>query len=134
MDFYFWVDKLWLIVLIALAIISLELLVRANNIELSKKIVFWPCMLCASLSAIILFGHISEIYVAYYSGAKYEWEAFKLRMTGPYWYFYVLIMLSVFAPMLLFFSYFRKSASTIFILALLALSFYLWDNYYLIFG
>jgi len=51
-----------------------------------------------------------ELFVAYYSGGKYEMEAFKLRITGPYWWAYVAMMFcNVIAPQAFWFKSCREN-------------------------
>ena len=62
-----------------------------------------------------------ELFVAYYSGAKYEMEAFKLRVIGPYWYVYLITLLCSIAPILLFFQKFRNSLKSVIVISLMGM-------------
>ena len=129
MDFYFWVGRLSSYFFPALAILCLVLLAAQTEKEQSKKIVLWPSIVCAILALIIFHVYAMELYVAYSSRAKYEMEAFKLRITGPYWFAYVAILISTFTPILLFFGYFRKSLWTIFVIALIGSGAFFWERF-----
>ena len=57
------------------------------------------CKIILATGTIVGYAYLMELFVAYYSGGKYEMEAFKLRITGPYWWAYVVMMFcNVVAP------------------------------------
>ena len=95
------------IILIALCIF---LLVKDVTQEKCKRMLFYPCLIFAILCGILIYVYLSEIFVAYYSGGKYEMEAFKLRITGPYAWVYILFLTSIALPISLFVPSIRKSA------------------------
>ena len=48
-----------------------------------------PSLIVSSGAIILLYFSFMEIFIAYYSGAKFELMAFELRWTGPYsWILY----------------------------------------------
>lgn len=82
----------------------LSILHLAACIVMSGASVFWivrgthstgfhrflfPYLIVAGICGILLtLSPLLEIWVAYYSGAIYEIEAFKFRFAGPYWWIY----------------------------------------------
>ncbi len=51
-----------------------------------------------------------ELFVAFYSGAKYEIAAFTYRISGPYWWAYVCMMsCNVLSPQLFWFKWCREN-------------------------
>ena len=59
---------------------------------------------------IVGYAYLMELFVAYYSGAKYEMDAFKFRITGPYWWAYVAMMsCNVLSPQLFWFKACREN-------------------------
>ena len=68
------------------------------------------CKIVLATGTIVGYAYIMELFVAYYSGAKFEMEAFKLRITGPYWWAYVLMMFcNVIAPQIFWFKKMREN-------------------------
>ncbi len=130
-DIDFWGGYLSTFITLLLAILSLTLIVKVTSEERCRAIVFWPCIICATLSLILFITYAVEFLTAYYSSAKYEMEAFKLRLTGLYWYAYVLLLFSTFSPRFLFLGYFRKSIWLVFTIAVFGLNSYLWNNLHL---
>ena len=59
---------------------------------------------------IVGYAYLMELFVAYYSGAKYEMDAFKFRITGPYWWAYLAMMsCNVLSPQLFWFKACREN-------------------------
>jgi molybdopterin-containing oxidoreductase family membrane subunit len=55
-----------------------------------------------------------ELFVAFYSGAIYEMEAFKYRIVGPYWWAYLAMMsCNVLSPQVF---WFKKSRENLWII------------------
>jgi len=96
---------------------SFLLLCKWVKQERFPQLYYATCLLCAALSLIIFYAHFMEIVIAHESGAKYEMEAFKHRMMGPYWYVFVLQYIFMFIPVLLFYSFFRRSPLGIMVIA-----------------
>lgn len=68
------------------------------------------CKIILATGTIVGYAYIMELFVAYYSGAKFEMEAFKLRITGPYWWAYVIMMFcNVIAPQVFWFKKCREN-------------------------
>ena len=59
---------------------------------------------------IVGYAYLMELFVAFYSGAKYEMAAFTYRITGPYWWAYVAMMsCNVLSPQLFWFKWCREN-------------------------
>ena len=68
---------------------------------------------------IVGYAYLMELFVAFYSGALYEMEAFKYRITGPYWWAYALMMtFNVLSPQLFWFKKCRESLWVVMIVAM----------------
>lgn len=117
------------IALPSLFLIGLVLLYKNLPREKASKILFYPCVLCAVLSLMVFYLYAMEFFIAYYSGAKYEMEAFKLRMFGPYWYAYFLSFLCAVAPSLFFFRRFRRSLWAVLVLTVLGMMTYFIESW-----
>ncbi|NNC90298.1 MAG: hydrogenase, partial [Akkermansiaceae bacterium] len=60
--------------------------------------------------SIVGYAYLMELFVAFYSGAKYEMAAFQYRITGPYWWAYVCMMsCNVLSPQLFWFKWCREN-------------------------
>jgi len=105
------------IILITLCIFFLT---KETPQEKCKRILFYPCLLFAILSGIITYLYLAELFIAYYSGGKYELEAFKLRITGPYALYYFASLLGVALPLLLLLPSFRRTTLCILIIVVIA--------------
>jgi molybdopterin-containing oxidoreductase family membrane subunit len=56
------------------------------------------------------YAYLMELFVAFYSGAIYEMDAFKFRIAGPYWWAYAAMMsLNVLSPQLFWFKACREN-------------------------
>lgn len=59
---------------------------------------------------IVGYAYLMELFVAFYSGAIYEMEAFKIRIVGPYWWAYAAMMsLNVLSPQVFWFKWCREN-------------------------
>ncbi len=59
---------------------------------------------------IVGYAYLMELFIAFYSGAKYESAAFLYRLSGPYWWaFWSLITFNIVIPQLLWIKKFRRS-------------------------
>ena len=59
---------------------------------------------------IVGYAYIMELFVAFYSGGKFEIDAFKFRITGPYWWAYLCMMsFNVLSPQLFWFKRCREN-------------------------
>ncbi len=68
------------------------------------------CKIILATGTIVGYAYLMELFVAYYSGGMYEIEAFKLRITGPYWWAYVTMMFcNVIAPQAFWFKACREN-------------------------
>ena len=59
------------------------------------------CKITLATGTIVGYAYLMELFVAFYSGAIYEMDAFKFRIAGPYWWAYAAMMsLNVLSPQL----------------------------------
>jgi len=59
---------------------------------------------------IVGYAYLMELFVAFYSGAIYEIDAFKFRIAGPYWWAYAAMMIcNVLSPQIFWFKACREN-------------------------
>lgn len=59
---------------------------------------------------IVGYAYLMELFVAFYSGAIYEMDAFKFRIAGPYWWAYAAMMsCNVLSPQIFWFKACREN-------------------------
>jgi molybdopterin-containing oxidoreductase family membrane subunit len=59
---------------------------------------------------IVGYAYLMELFVAYYTGAIYEMDAFKFRIAGPYWWAYAVMMsCNVLSPQIFWFRACREN-------------------------
>lgn len=69
---------------------------------------------------IVLYGYMSELFFAYYSGNENEWFMMWNRMTGPYWWSYAaLIFCNGVVPQFLWSKKIRSNTTVLFVISLL---------------
>jgi hypothetical protein len=69
-----------------------------------------PALLLQAVVALVTgFGFGMELFVAHYSGAKYEIEAMQIRLTGPYAWAYWLGIAAGLAPVFFLIPQVRRS-------------------------
>jgi molybdopterin-containing oxidoreductase family membrane subunit len=84
-------------------IYGLEDLITMKHIDNMAKIILLT-------GSIVGYAYLMELFVAFYSGAKYEMAAFQYRITGPYWWAYVCMMsCNVLSPQLFWFKCCREN-------------------------
>jgi molybdopterin-containing oxidoreductase family membrane subunit len=87
----------------ARAIYGLHDMITMKHIENMAKIILLT-------GTIVGYAYLMELFVAFYSGAIYEMEAFKYRMTGPYWWAYLAMMsCNVISPQVFWFKWCREN-------------------------
>ena len=73
---------------------GLEELIKKQHLEACLKLTLLT-------SSIVAYAYAIEFFVAWYSGAFYEWSIFKLRAYGPYsFYFWVMVFCNCVFPLL----------------------------------
>ncbi len=78
-------------------IYGLQDLITMKHIDNMAKIILLT-------GTIVGYAYLMELFVAFYSGSPYEADAFKFRVTGPYWWAYAAMMsCNVLAPQLFWF-------------------------------
>jgi molybdopterin-containing oxidoreductase family membrane subunit len=69
---------------------------------------------------IVLYGYLSELFFAYYSGSAYEGFMMMNRITGPYgWAYAALIFCNGFTPQLLWFKKIRTNTVVLFVISII---------------
>jgi len=87
----------------ARALYGLHDMITMKHIENMAKII---CL----TGTIVGYAYLMELFVAFYSGAIYEMEAFKYRIAGPYWWAYLAMMsCNVLSPQLFWFKKCREN-------------------------
>jgi molybdopterin-containing oxidoreductase family membrane subunit len=91
----------------ARAIYGLQDMITMKHIENMAKIILLT-------GTIVGYAYLMELFVAFYSGAIYEMEAFKYRIVGPYWWAYLAMMsCNVLSPQVF---WFKKSRENLWII------------------
>src|SRR5450631_4413071 len=94
------------------AVFNLEDFITMRHLQNMAKV-----MLVTGL--IVAYGYLTEAFIAWYSGDKYEGFVPMNRMFGPYAvYYWALILCNVVIPQLLWFKQIRTSIPSLFIIAL----------------
>lgn len=84
-------------------IYGLQDLITMKHIDNMAKIILLT-------GTIVGYAYLMELFVAFYSGAIYEMDAFKFRIAGPYWWAYFWMMsLNVLSPQLFWFKACREN-------------------------
>jgi Ni/Fe-hydrogenase subunit HybB-like protein len=84
-------------------IYGLQDLITMKHIDNMAKIILLT-------GTIVGYAYLMELFVAFYSGAVYEMEAFTYRIVGPYWWAYALMMtFNVLSPQLFWFKACREN-------------------------
>ena len=81
----------------------LEKFILKEHLEASNKLILLT-------SSIVFYAYSVEYFIAWYSGNPYEWSIFLKRATGPYaFYFWVMVFCNCFFPMIYWFKFARNS-------------------------
>ncbi|BCX49322.1 molybdopterin oxidoreductase membrane subunit [Haloferula helveola] len=84
-------------------IYGLQDLITMKHIDNMAKIILLT-------GTIVGYAYLMELFVAFYSGAKFEMEAFKYRITGPYsWAYFCMMFCNVIAPQIFWFKSMREN-------------------------
>ncbi|MGD1977772.1 MAG: polysulfide reductase NrfD [Akkermansiaceae bacterium] len=87
----------------ARAIYGLHDMITMKHIDNMAKIILLT-------GTIVGYAYLMELFIAFYSGAKYEGAAFTYRATGPYWWAYAAMMgLNVISPQIFWFKSMREN-------------------------
>ena len=101
------------LMIIARKVLGLESYITMQHIELMNKIIILT-------GSIVGVAYLTEFFIAWYSGVKYEAYAFQNRMFGPYWWAYWSMMTcNVISPQLFWFKKIRTSINATFILSII---------------
>jgi len=93
-------------------IYGLQDLITMKHIDNMAKIILLT-------GTIVGYAYLMELFVAFYSGAKYEMEAFKYRITGPYnWAYFTMMFCNVIAPQIFWLKSMRENLWIVMIVAM----------------
>jgi len=93
-------------------IYGLQDLITMKHIDNMAKIILLT-------GTIVGYAYLMELFVAFYSGAIYEMDAFKFRIAGPYWWAYAAMMsCNVLSPQVFWFKACRENLWVIMIVAM----------------
>jgi Ni/Fe-hydrogenase subunit HybB-like protein len=93
-------------------IYGLQDLITMKHIDNMAKIILLT-------GTIVGYAYLMELFVAFYSGAIYEMDAFKFRIAGPYWWAYAAMMsLNVISPQFFWFKACRENLWVVMIIAM----------------
>ncbi|MFC7335862.1 NrfD/PsrC family molybdoenzyme membrane anchor subunit [Haloferula chungangensis] len=93
-------------------IYGLQDLITMKHIDNMAKIILLT-------GTIVGYAYLMELFVAFYSGAKYEMEAFKYRITGPYnWAYFCMMFCNVIAPQIFWMKKMRENLWVVMIVAM----------------
>lgn len=82
----------------ALVFAAFYRIAKAGITSTAHKFLF-PYIIVAALVGVVLsYLYCMEFFVAWYSGGTHEFEAVKFRLTGPYWWFYVSLVIAPLLP------------------------------------
>lgn len=87
----------------ARAIYGLHDMITMKHIDNMAKIILLT-------GTIVGYAYLMELFIAFYSGAKYEGAAFLFRIDGPYWWaYYAMMGLNVISPQIFWFKKMREN-------------------------
>ena len=87
-----------------------------DHMEAMNKIIMCTGMLVG-------YAYCSELFIAWYSGVKYEQYAFLNRALGPYWWSYwIMFSCNVFVPQVFWFRAARRSIPIMFVVSIIKYS------------
>jgi molybdopterin-containing oxidoreductase family membrane subunit len=93
-------------------IYGLQDLITMKHIDNMAKIILLT-------GTIVGYAYLMELFVAFYSGAIYEMDAFKYRIAGPYWWAYAAMMsCNVLSPQLFWLKWCRENLWVVMIVAM----------------
>ena len=100
------------LLLIARKVMNFENYITMFHIESMNKIIIVT-------GSIVGVAYLTELFIAWYSGAEYEQYAFLNRVSGPYWWAYWSMMTcNVISPQLFWFKKIRTSIAASWILSI----------------
>lgn len=117
---YTFIGAIYVVLLIFIGIVGFMGCLRLVESKATIRLLKYPCWGAVTCAAVILYAYFMEIFVAYYSGSQFELEAFKLRVTGPYWYAYLFPILTHILVLLVAIPRLRKNLTFVTISAIVA--------------
>ena len=86
--------------------------ITLDHMEVMNKII-----MCTGL--LVGYAYCSELFIAWYSGVKYEQYAFMNRALGPYWWSYwIMFCCNVFVPQIFWLRAARRSIPIMFVVSI----------------
>jgi len=96
----------------ARAIYGLHDMITMKHIDNMAKIILLT-------GTIVGYAYLMELFIAFYSGAKYEGAAFLYRIDGPYWWaYYAMMSCNVLSPQIFWFKKMRENLWVVMIVAM----------------
>lgn len=90
----------------------LEDFVTMRHFDLMAKVLL-------ATGLIVLYGYLSEVFYAWYSGSEFELALLQNRFVGPYaWSYWALLFCNGLVPQLFWFKRFRQSIPALFLVAM----------------
>lgn len=119
---YFTMGYVYGALLMFAAVFGIVCLFNRKELKPVNTLVKYTSLALALCASIVILAYAGELFSAYTSDSKYEMEAFKIRITGPYWWAYVLMMITTAAPALLWIPRVRISIWAFTLISLLGVS------------
>ena len=100
------------LMLVARKVMGLEDYITVNHVESMNKVILMT-------GSIVGVAYLTELFMAWYSGAVYEQAAFYYRAAGPYWWSYAAMMTcNVISPQIFWFKGMRRNLYVTFIMSI----------------
>ena len=101
-----------LLTLVRIAYPKFKDYITIDHMEVMNKIIMCTGMLVG-------YAYCSELFIAWYSGVKYEQYAFLNRALGPYaWSYWIMFSCNVFVPQIFWFKAARRSIPIMFVVSI----------------
>ena len=106
---YYTLGFIYGILLTHCTLVGIVALIMRKELNPVKKLIKYSALTLALSATIVFSTYVGELLTAYFGGAKYEMEAFKIRITGPYWWAYLYMIVTTCLPTLLWLPKVRSS-------------------------
>jgi len=78
------------------------------------------CKIMIVTGSIVGFAYMTELFISWYSGSRYEQYAFMNRIHGPYsWAYWIMVSCNVISPHLFWFGRIRRNVVLVFIISII---------------
>jgi hypothetical protein len=102
--------------LVTRKVLNLQQYITIEHIEVMNKVI----VLTGSIVGI---AYLTELFMAWYSGVKYEWFAFeqnRVNLSSPYgWAYYIMMGCNVLSPQIFWFRKMRRNLYVTFFMSIL---------------